>query len=61
VTLTRGGNTSPTVITRTSDAAQIGNDLNRTTSQSTIERDGHQAGWLQTVTTHDLGQGEQEI
>ncbi len=61
VTLTRNGNTSHTLITKAVDAAQVGYNLNRTTTRSTIERDGHQAGSVETVTRRDLGNGEQEM
>jgi Tol biopolymer transport system component len=61
VTLTRAGSTSHILITKAIDAAQIGYNLKRITTQNMIERDGNKAGWLQTVTTHDLGNGEQEV
>ena len=61
VALTRNGNTSHTIITKDVDAAQIGYNLNRSTTRSTIERDGQQVGSVETITARDLGNGEQEI
>ncbi|MDQ6695237.1 MAG: hypothetical protein M3014_12595, partial [Chloroflexota bacterium] len=61
LTLTRNGHASHTLITKAVDVAQIGYDLNRTTTRNTIERDGYKAGRLQTVTVRDLGSGEQEM
>jgi len=43
-TLTRNGNTSHTLITKTVDTAQIGYNLNRIKTQNIIERDGQQTG-----------------